>query len=69
MPRGGEGAEEGGMVVRHGDEYDCGVLVACDKGDDDMQVAWEAWVEEEWDEESIWDEWEDDEIDEWEGEE
>ena len=32
MPRGGEGVYE--------EEWDCGILVACDKGDDDSQIEW-----------------------------
>jgi len=30
MPRGGKRAEKRGMVVRYGDDYDCGVWAPCD---------------------------------------
>jgi len=33
MPRGSEGVYE--------EEWDCGVLLGCDKGDDDGQLEWE----------------------------
>ena len=33
MYRGGGGDNEW--------DYDCGILVACDKGDDDAQIEWE----------------------------